>query len=53
MLLMVLYARFAIFYIDVVQLPQGSSALTAVGYSVIAQSIVVFLGASIVYKYLM
>src|SRR5271170_244380 len=47
LLQMVLYAPFAIFYINVVRSPSQPSENVAVGYSVVARSVAVFLGNSI------
>jgi Sodium Bile acid symporter family len=49
LLQMVLYAPFAIFYINVVRPPSQPSESVTVSYSVVARSVAVFLGNS-VYK---
>jgi len=43
---MVLYAPFAIFYINVVRPPRDSDEFVDVSYSVVAKSVAVFLGTS-------
>ena len=46
---MVLYAPFAIFYINVVKSPNSDVHAITVSYSVVAQSVAVFLGMSCPY----
>lgn len=47
LLQMVLYAPFAIFYINIVRPPSEHSEQATVSYSVVARSVAVFLGISL------